>query len=132
VNLVKGLTRLTGLTNFAWSGELVFFLQMAVKQGYGIGFTQEMQLIGMAVVKLFKGFTRLKGVTELERSGEPAHTPPKIVKQEYSIRFAHVIEQAAIGFVNLVKGLTRLTGLTAAAVRMWSNTNYHKLSTNYN
>ena len=59
VNLVKGLTRLTGLTELAQSGGLVHTRQLIVKQEYSTEWAHKMEKAATGFVNLVKGLTRL-------------------------------------------------------------------------
>ena len=64
VNLVKGLTRLTGLTDLARSGEPAITRQVAVKQVYDIELAHEIERAAVGSVNLVKWLTRLTGLTD--------------------------------------------------------------------
>ena len=63
VNLVKGLTRLTGLTDLARSGETAIARQVTVKQVYDIELAHGVEQSAIGFVNLVKGLTRLTGLT---------------------------------------------------------------------
>ena len=63
VNLVKGLTRLTGLTAAERSGKLIYNRQIAVEQEYNIELAHKIEQAAIGFVNLVKGLTRLTGLT---------------------------------------------------------------------
>ncbi|MBQ7212399.1 MAG: hypothetical protein IJS19_07030, partial [Muribaculaceae bacterium] len=61
--IVKGLTRLTGLTDLEQSGETIHAWQMVVKQEYSTILTHKIEQAAVGSVNLVKGLTRLTGLT---------------------------------------------------------------------